>query len=282
MFLERGLKLEEQNGFQVRLLDATTVKEPGKTGSLWRIHYSVCVPSLRCDFFRLSETEGEGTGESLVRFPVQAGDYIIADRGYYSAGGIHYATQKKAYITVRVNSQKLRLVDTSKNRFELLERLKRIKKPGTIKSWRVLVPDPNNNSYVEGRICAIRKTEEAIRLSHQKLKMRASKKGQKLKAQTLVYANYVVVFTTFPEEEFSTFEVLEWYRIRWQIELVFKRFKQIAQLGHVPKHDDESAKAWLYGKLFVALLTEKLIDYATSISPWGYIVAQPSDTKPMA
>ena len=50
--------------FQVRAFDATTVKEPGKTGSLWRIHYSVCLPSLACDFFKVTETEGAGTGES--------------------------------------------------------------------------------------------------------------------------------------------------------------------------------------------------------------------------
>ena len=64
--------------------------------------------------------------------------------------------------------------------------------------------------------------------------------------------------------------VLQWYRFRWQIELVFKRFKQIAQLGHFPKHDPQSAKAWLYGKLFVALLTEKVIEQARALSPWGY------------
>jgi IS4 transposase len=62
---------------------------------------------------------------------------------------------------------------------------------------------------------------------------------------------------------------MRWYRLRWQIELVFKRFKQIAKLGHLPKHDDESAQAWLYGKLFIALLAEKLIDQARAISPWG-------------
>ena len=49
--------------------DATTVKEPGKTGALWRIHWSVCLPSLACDFFMLTPTEGPGTGESLVQFP---------------------------------------------------------------------------------------------------------------------------------------------------------------------------------------------------------------------
>ena len=61
--------------------------------------------------------------------------------------------------------------------------------------------------------------------------------------------------------------MLEWYRLRWQVELVFKRFKSLAQLGHVPKYDDDSAKAWLYGKLFVALLVEKLIHHARAISP---------------
>jgi Transposase DDE domain len=75
---------------------------------------------------------------------------------------------------------------------------------------------------------------------------------------------------TFAEPAFSPGQVLEAYRYRWQIELVFKRLKQIVQLGHLPKHQDESAQAWLYGKLFVALLTEKLIAHARAVSPWGY------------
>ena len=44
------------------------------------------------------------------------------------------------------------------------------------------------------------------------------------------YAGYVMVFTTVPASHFSTAEVLEWYRVRWQIELVFKRLKTLAEL----------------------------------------------------
>ena len=91
-----------------------------------------------------------------------------------------------------------------------------------------------------------------------------------MQAQTLLYANYVMILTTFPVESFPPELILEYYRFRWQIELVFKRFKQIAQLGHLPKYDQQSAKAWLYGKLFVALLTDKLIHHAGALSPWGY------------
>ena len=148
-----------------------------------------------------------------------------------------------------------------------MKEIQHLKRPLAIKSWNVFIPNVDNTEYVKGRLCIIRKTEEAINISHKKLKRHASKKGIELKAETLIYAKYVIVFTTFPENQFTAFDILEWYRIRWQIELVFKRFKQIAQFGHLPKYDDDSSKAWLYGKLFVALLTEKLIDFATSFPP---------------
>ena len=61
LFRERGVELSENGGRQMRALDATTVKEPGQTGSLWCMHYSVRLPSLACDFFRLTATEGAGS-----------------------------------------------------------------------------------------------------------------------------------------------------------------------------------------------------------------------------
>jgi transposase len=84
----------------------------------------------------------------------------------------------------------------------------------------------------------------------------------------------VLVFTTLPASEASTDKILETYRLRWQVELTFKRLKSIAQIGHVPKHDDQSSRAWLYGKLFVALLSQKLAHVGNTISPWGYMLPE--------
>jgi hypothetical protein len=100
LFNERGLLPEDSGGLQFRLIDATTVKEPGKTGSLWRIHYSVRVPSLVCDFFKITATQVEETGETLTQFPIHAGDYIIADRAYSHTRGIHYAASRKAFVCI--------------------------------------------------------------------------------------------------------------------------------------------------------------------------------------
>lgn len=102
-------------------------------------------------------------------------------------------------------------------------------------------------------------------------------------SETLEYAKFITVFATFPARLHSATTVLNAYRIRWQVELVFKRFKQLAELGHLPKHDDESARAWLYGKLIVALLAEKLLTHASALSPWGYALpASRAAPKPVA
>ena len=65
-------------------------------------------------------------------------------------------------------------------------------------------------------------------------------------------------------------------------QLVFKRLKTLAQLGHLPKHDRHSSCAWLYGKLCVALLTQKLIRVGRDISPWGYSLQRPPAAEPLA
>jgi IS4 transposase len=88
-----------------------------------------------------------------------------------------------------------------------------------------------------------------------------------------------MIFTTLLDSVLGAAEVLEYYRFRWQIELVFKRLKSILAVGHLPKHDEQSSRAWLYGKLFVALLTQKLVRLGSSISPWGYDLGSTTPTQ---
>ena len=281
LFRERGLDLGAVGQREFRLIDATMVKEPGKTGSLWRVHYSLRVPSMACDFFKLTPAQGEGTGESLRQFPLAAGDYVIADRGYCQASGLQYAASQGAFVSIRLAPHNIRLLDPRGEVLNLTACLEQIGAGGKVGAWPVMVP-ASDQPPLPARVCAIRKSEQAIAMAHKRLRRIASRRGEKLMPETLYYAQYVMVLTTFPESLFSALEVLEWYRIRWQVELVFKRFKQIAQLGHLPKYDDESAKAWLYGKLFAALITEKIIQSAISISPWGYVLEPEKTAESMA
>ena len=88
-----------------------------------------------------------------------------------------------------------------------------------------------------------------------------------------------MVWTTVADTVTSS-QILSLYRLRWQIELVFKRMKSILGLGHLPKTEPLSAQAWLQGKMFVGLLIERMLHSAKSISPWGYSLA--ATPQPMA
>ena len=90
-----------------------------------------------------------------------------------------------------------------------------------------------------------------------------------LREITLDHSAWIVVLTTVEQVVLSDVEVLEWYRVRWQIELAFKRLKSLGDVGHLPKHDAASSRAWVYGKLLIALLSEKMQRHAVAFSPWG-------------
>jgi len=81
------------------------------------------------------------------------------------------------------------------------------------------------------------------------------------------YALFVSQSTTFgytPDEA-----VMRLYRIRWQIELLFKRLKSLAWLDELPApHKGPTAMSWLAARLLAAALVEALNDMANrSFSP---------------
>jgi hypothetical protein len=281
LFEEQAHLAQPTTDDSLRIIDATLIQEPGPTGSCWRIHYSLQWPQLKCDYFKLTSAQGEGTGESLTHFTVAKGEHLLADRGYSHYASVQHVAAHGAWVTVRLNPQGVRLLGEQADLFPLDRHLRRLQKTGEVGCWAVQFADSTGQPPVAGRLCVIRKTKASIAKAHAKARRQASRICRKLDPRTLLYAQYVIVFTTAPAR-FTPGDILEIYRLRWQIELIFKRFKQLAQLGHLPKEDEESSKAWLYGKLFVALLTERLVRQAESFSPWGYELARTALPKPLA
>lgn len=66
--------------------------------------------------------------------------------------------------------------------------------------------------------------------------------------------------------------MLELYRARWQVELAFKRLKQLLAAGHVPKTTGPSSRTWLQAKILTALLIEHMI-HAGRFFPLGLSAA---------
>jgi hypothetical protein len=260
-------------GRRLRAVDATSVSEPGSTGTDWKVHWAVNLADLQCDFFELTDIR-EG-GETFRRVPVVAGDILLGDRVYAAPPGVAHVVRSKGDVVVRLNRQALPLFDRQGRRMGLWPFLHKLKGK-TPQEQETQVRNPRGG-WIVGRLIALRQSAEATRCLRRRLRRRAQRNQETVSAESLQIAEYFMVWTTLPKA-FTSAQVLEFYRLRWQIELVFKRMKSILGLGHLPKKDPLSAKAWLEGKLFTGLLIERMVRAAESLSPWGYALAAPSQS----
>jgi hypothetical protein len=258
--------------YRIRLVDGSSISEPGSTGTDWRLHYSLLLSNLRCDTFTMTSVK---TGEAFQRYPVSPGDLLIGDRGYCQRKGILYVRQHHGHVLVRFHSTNLPLFRKSGTPFVVLDSLRRLA-PEQIGDWDVWFKDPDGGDLVKGRLCSVRKSQEAAEKAKKQLRQMASKKGRTLRPETLEHAEYITVFTTTTRHVFKGLTLLSLYRARWQIEFIIKRLKSILGVGHLPKHDQDSCLAWLYGKMVVALLVERLHQEAEKISPCGKSMPLPT------
>jgi hypothetical protein len=255
--------------FNVRIVDASIITEPGITGSNWRLHYSIELFGLLCDHFQITDQK---VGETFRNFPIKKGDLLLGDRGYGSTAGINYVIENDGDFLVRIRNKAFKLMKNENEEFCLLENFRKLDY-GEIGDFDVLY-NSSKNKLQQIRLCVIKKSPEAAERSKKTAIRDMKHKQRTINEETIELHGYMFVITSVNRNVLSAVEILSLYRMRWQVELAFKRLKSILGLGHLPKTDPESAKAWLYGKMVVALLTNAIVEMGRSFSPWGYPLQQ--------
>ena len=264
-------KPEWLEGRCVRAIDGSHISEQGSTGSDWILHYSWEIFGLRNDYFEITP---RSQGEKTARFPIQKGDIILADRLYGKAKGFDYIVGAGGDFVMRLKHKAAKYYDEGGRCVELLPLLRELAAGEVLDVTLHYYSEPRKPASAKPlRICAVRKSPEQAERAKRKTrrKMRAPHK-KSLDPDTIEMSEYFVVGTSLTADTFSSAQVLELYRLRWQVELAFKRLKSIMQLGQLPKTDPESCRAWLYGKMLYALLCYAIVDKGRSFSPWGYLL----------
>ena len=82
----------------LKIIDGTTVQEPGAKGTTWRVHYAIRLPSMRCEEFKVTSPK---TGESLRNFSVNPGDIVLGDQAYAYRGQIAGVVNDGGHVVVR-------------------------------------------------------------------------------------------------------------------------------------------------------------------------------------
>lgn len=258
-------ELRTSHGLRPRVVDSTTVQGPASKGTEWRIHYALDLVNLSCDWFELTTARD---AELLERTPMQRGDVLLGDRNYLRAAGVRAAARVGAHVLIRMRWSHPEIYDLQGRRFHALEHAQRLK-VGQIGEWPVELLDPAHQP-IPARVVAVRLPVPVADKAQQRVRSNARRKHKKADSRSFAAAQFVMIFTTLPPSRLSAHDVLELYRHRWQIELAFKRLKQLLKIGRLPHKDPRAAQGWILAKLVVALLLDTLFRNARAISPWGF------------
>lgn len=261
--LTRRLRAEPASGPEFRINDATVLSMPGSQGTDWRLH-AVYDPA-RCCLRRVEITDSQG-GERLDRDRPRAGDVVCGDRGLAHARGIHAVSEAGAFVLLRMHWQNIRLQDAQGQPLDLDQTLKKADagETGTI----CYIP-AKDKAPLQARLLIRPLPTEAANRSRQRLRRNAAKKGRTPQASGLRLAGYFCVLTTLPKALASDAVALELYRIRWQIELFFKRCKGLLHFDQLRAFDPDLVRTYCLAKLIEVALIQCLHEEAISFSPWG-------------
>ena len=246
-------------GRTVRIVDATAVPKAGRkakiSNGLWRLHCAFDLPAERFSHFKLTD---ESEGERLDRIPVAKGEIRLADRAYLSAERIAAVVDAGADIVVRAGWRNARWLGADGESFDLIAALKKAGELGKID--RPVWLGRKGAPALGLRLVAVRKPEHAIAEARRRARQAAQREGCRISDGTLLAAEWVILITSLAAEAYSADDVLALYRLRWRIELAFKRLKSLTGLKEPPGFDERSAKPWILAHLLLALLIEPLAD----------------------
>jgi len=240
------------SGLRLRIVDATVINGPGAIGTEWRAH--VVINPATGGFQSVELTDDRG-GEGYARHPLRAGEVVLGDRAYATARGIYAVRTASAHVVARLNPHALRICGENRKRIFILAEEEKVPKVGAIE-FNIIVPIPPEKRS---------KTHKTWSLSKAVAWIPARVVAARTREGKVIW-----ILTTLPSEQVTPLRIMELYRLRWQIELLFKRLKSLLHLDTLPSRKGPTAKSWMLARLLAAALAQKLVQPAGPFSPWGY------------
>jgi len=244
-------------GYFLTAVDATTVCGPGAIGTDARIHTKLRVADVALTAVEVTNVTG---GETFKRFTWEPGELVLGDRAYCSPSGVQHVLDGQADVLVRYRLGGIELLDAEGDTIDVLASVAALA-IGEALDLDVQAKLPR--SRAPGRLIAYRLPDDAVERARKRLR----KELGTVSAQVMAAAQYVLLFTTALRGRMNAERCLQAYRLRWQIELQFKRWKSLCGFDVLPNFRDDTTLAWLYAKVLLGTLLDRMASIPTELSP---------------
>ena len=242
-------------GLRLRIIDGSVISAPGK-GPRWRLHAVYDVAEAR---FSQLELTGRRTAEALERMQIGPGELGMGDRVYARSGGLHHVAEAGGDFLVRIGRRSLTLANPDGADFDLAAVLDQSDKMGSHDmAVRVLDGGDPRRPPLPARLVVIKKPPEAAERARKQALRASQRGGHKNDPLSLRAAEHLMLITSLAPQQASSDQLAALYRLRWQIELAFKRLKSLLHIDRLPAKHKDLARTWIFAHLIAALLIEDL------------------------
>jgi Transposase DDE domain len=247
---------------RILLVDASCLGQPGGTGDDWRLHLAYDFTAGRLGQVQVTDRRG---GEHLERYTWQPGEVIVGDRGYGYRRSVALAVRQHADVILRIHPATFPLETEAGAPFAVLRWLRQ--RGDTTRDWHGWCRWQGCRYRV--RLVAVKLDPAVARQARRRQRRKAQKAGRRLTAPTRAVAGWVLVITTLEAATWSAAAILALYRARWQVELVFKRMKQLLRLNQIRSTNLPSVEATVRALLIAWALHEATVGHLRALLPTG-------------
>jgi hypothetical protein len=246
---------------RVLLVDATRLRQIGGSGDDWRTHLAYDLYAGRMAQVQVTDRKG---AEQLAHFELQATDIVVGDSGYGYRKHVAYAAEKQADVVLRICLATFPLEQADGQPFDATAWV--LTQPASVAEWSGWCRIHTRRYRV--RLIASKLPADKVAAIRKRKKRKAQKAGRRITRQTLQLAAWLLLITTL-EDRWSACDVLRLYQARWQIELVFKRLKQLLRVADLRCHDQAGVEATVRALLVAWALQEQLTAEMRALLPTG-------------
>lgn len=234
---------EELTGRGIVLMDFSCIKVVGGTGDDVRLHLGYDLLAGRMDHVVVSDRH---QAESIPVDMVRQNWIYVSDSGYRQ-GYVATVLKQGGQVVVRRHGHALHLEEENGRVIDVRARARGLdyEESQSLDGWINL---PGKGQRTPVRVVLFHLPKEQARKAREAKIAKTKEKGKKLNEEILWWAEWVVIVTTLSEQDWPNELILQLYRARWQIELLFKRMKTFLQMHVLRLKQVERAS------LFVQLL----------------------------
>lgn len=195
---------------------------------------------------------------------IEEGELIIRDLGYVTLDILEQINKVGAFYLNRIQ-MRTAIYEKKNGKYERIS-FKTIERSLRKKSSPFMVKDVyvGNRRYMPARVIFAMVPEDKKKERYKRQLKKAERRGYKPHAGVLEAIGLNIFITNTTEEQIPAAELFNVYRLRWQIELVFKSWKQICQINQMKKAQTSRCEVFIYTQLLWVILNWSILAIITS------------------